>query len=160
MRSNNRADKSSPLTSKTGHASPRPISSVDSPNKHSSAVSLAFRILSGSETPLTFSEAARRLPNFNGKPVHISALGRWTKKGLKGVCLEWAKFGGRNVTTVEALARFLAALSESAQVPHSRPVSTEATVALPRTDQAFLQHGKINEYEEQIERELARRFGV
>jgi len=159
MRSKQRADKSLPLPSQAGPVSPSSsISSVDSPSKKNSAYSLSLRILNGAETPLSFSQAARRLSHLNndGRPIHITSIWRWSRHGRKGVLLEWAKFGGRSVTTVEALSRFFAALSATTQ----NPVRPEATTASPRPDQLFPQEGNNDERQERIERELARRFGL
>lgn len=42
-----------------------------------------------------------------GKPYSRRSVFRWTKDGLKGVTLEYTKFGGRRCTTRPALVRFL-----------------------------------------------------
>ena len=54
------------------------------------------------ESILTMAEAAKRLP---GRP-HLSTLWRWRTRGIGGVCLETALYGGRRVTSIEALERF------------------------------------------------------
>jgi hypothetical protein len=69
------------------------------------------------ETLLSLSQAARRLPpGRNGRPVTLSCLLRWVLDGVPGpdgqrVRLEAARLGGRWLTSVEALARFAAALT-------------------------------------------------
>jgi len=60
-----------------------------------------------SETPLTLKEAAARLP---GRP-HVATLHRWIAKGVRGIQLEAGLLGGKRITTLEALQRFLDALS-------------------------------------------------
>lgn len=64
------------------------------------------------EHTLTFAEAAKHLPPFNGKRVHPSTLWRWARRGCRGVRLETLRLGGRFVTSVEALDRFGKALAE------------------------------------------------
>lgn len=58
------------------------------------------------ERVLTFAEAAKALPRVNGKRPHTSTLWRWARKGCRGVYLEVRRFGGRYVTSIEALDRF------------------------------------------------------
>ena len=60
-----------------------------------------------SETLLTFVEAARRQPH----PVHVSTLHRWRLAGVKGVRLETCMYGGRRMTSLEAIKRFVSAVS-------------------------------------------------
>lgn len=64
------------------------------------------------ENTLSFAEAAKRLPSFNGKRVHTSTVWRWARRGCRGVKLETLCLGGRFVTSVEALERFGKALAE------------------------------------------------
>jgi hypothetical protein len=69
------------------------------------------------ETLLSLSQAARRLPpGRNGRPVTLSCLLRWVLDGAPGpdgrrVRLGAVRLGGRWLTSVEALARFAAALT-------------------------------------------------
>ena len=65
-----------------------------------------------SETIVSFSEAAARLPRINGKKIHASSLWRWARKGIHGVRLETRRLGGRFVTSLEALDRFAKRLAE------------------------------------------------
>jgi hypothetical protein len=62
------------------------------------------------ETPLTLKEAAARLP---GRP-HLGTLHRWIAKGVRGVHLEAGLLGGKRITSLEAVQRFLDALSGTA----------------------------------------------
>lgn len=45
-------------------------------------------------------------PRPNGKRLHISAVYRWTLRGIKGVMLETIRVGGTTYTSREALQRF------------------------------------------------------
>ena len=45
-------------------------------------------------------------PRPNGKRLHISAVYRWTLRGVKGVVLESIRIGGTTYTSREALQRF------------------------------------------------------
>lgn len=45
-------------------------------------------------------------PRPNGKRVHISAVYRWTLRGIKGVVLETIRVGGTRYTSREAIQRF------------------------------------------------------
>jgi hypothetical protein len=64
------------------------------------------------ESLISLAQAARLFPpNRQGKPVHVTTLQRWVLDGIRGVHLEAARAGGRWVTSREAVARFLAALT-------------------------------------------------
>ena len=65
-----------------------------------------------SEKVVSFTEAAKLLPEINGRRIHPSALWRWARKGVKGVRLETRRLGGRFVTSMEAIERFSKALAE------------------------------------------------
>lgn len=59
------------------------------------------------ESLLPICEVPRRLPlRANGKRVHISAVYRWIRRGVRGVHLESIKIGGSTYTSIEALQRF------------------------------------------------------
>jgi len=60
-----------------------------------------------SENPLTIREAAARLP---GRP-HVATIHRWIARGVRGVRLEAGLLGGKRITSVEALQRFLDSLT-------------------------------------------------
>jgi hypothetical protein len=69
------------------------------------------------ETTLSLSQAARRLPpGRGGAPVSLACVLRWVLDGARApdgnrVRLEAVRIGGRWITSVEALARFAAALT-------------------------------------------------
>ena len=60
------------------------------------------------EKPLTFAAVSR------GHPTHpsVPTVWRWALKGLQGVRLESLKIGGRRFTSLEAIDRFAARLTE------------------------------------------------
>jgi hypothetical protein len=61
-----------------------------------------------SEELVALAEAGRHVP---GRP-HLSTIFRWAQKGVRGgVRLETVVVGGRRFTSVEAICRFVAALS-------------------------------------------------
>ena len=79
-----------------------------------------------SETLISLSEAARRLPRRRaGKKVHTSCAYRWTTIGCRGVILESIQIGGTRCTSKEALARFFRRLTsgDAADVPAVRSVA-------------------------------------
>jgi hypothetical protein len=85
------------------------------------------------ETILTFAEAAKALPKVNGKRPHAATLWRWARKGIKGVCLETRRVGGRFVTSPEALERFTKSLAEiPLHTPPNTPPTAPAVVTAPR----------------------------
>lgn len=74
------------------------------------------------EKLISFCDAARRLPSLRrGKPLNLKTLYRWAQTGRRGVRLESVRVGGTRCTSVEALARFISALSgPPAEVPSAR----------------------------------------
>lgn len=64
------------------------------------------------ESPLTLARA-RGLPALcrDGRRPAIQTMFRWTTRGCRGVILESIQVGGSRCTTVEAVMRFIAALS-------------------------------------------------
>jgi hypothetical protein len=62
------------------------------------------------ETLLPLSDAPRhpllKRGRRAGRPIHRATLERWRTRGVSGIVLETAKFGGIRVTTVQALERF------------------------------------------------------
>lgn len=64
------------------------------------------------ETLVPLREAPKHLPiRPNGKRLHISAVYRWIRSGMRGVILESLKIGGTTYTSQEAMQRFAAKLS-------------------------------------------------
>jgi hypothetical protein len=72
------------------------------------------------ESVITFAEAAAIMP----MPTSVVSVGRWARRGCKGIRLESARVGGRTVTSREAVQRFLAALN-------GEPAEAEAAPAVP-----------------------------
>ncbi len=83
-----------------------------------------------SETLISLSDAARRLPPGRGRrPVSFSCVLRWITTGVPGpdgqrVRLEGVRVGGRWLTSEEALARWAERLT---------PTPDDGPVAPPRT---------------------------
>jgi len=67
------------------------------------------------EHTLPLNEAAKVVP---GRP-HTATIWRWWRRGVKGVKLETVVVGGRRFTSVEAIQRFIASLSDPQ--PHHAP---------------------------------------
>ena len=64
------------------------------------------------ESCLTLVEAAKLVPGREGQGgLHVSAIYRWVKRGVKGVHLETILIGGRMHTSREALQRFFESCS-------------------------------------------------
>jgi hypothetical protein len=64
------------------------------------------------EKPIPLSKAARLFPSSNDEgTIHISTIHRWRTNGVRGVKLDAAMMGGRWVTTVEEIQRFIDRLS-------------------------------------------------
>jgi hypothetical protein len=75
------------------------------------------------ETLISLAQAARLFPpTRQDKAVHVSTILRWILRGVRGVRLEAARAGGRWITSREAVARFVAALTAS----HSSQPGTDA----------------------------------
>lgn len=70
-----------------------------------------------SEKVLSLSQAARLVPEIDGKRLHASSLWRYCRKGLhrggRRIFLDYVRIGGRVVTTRESLAAFFNALAEA-----------------------------------------------
>ncbi len=100
-----------------------------------------------SETILTFAEAAKHLPIFNGKKCHTSTIWRWARRGCQGIKLETRRLGGRFVTSLEALDRFSKALAEidlpdRPAPPPKKPTSRQRERSIARSE-ATLRSGGI-----------------
>ena len=85
--------------------------------------------ITGNQTKITYTEAARRQPRMRAdKPCHPATIARWAMNGVT-VCgqrikLEVTQHGGRPCTTVEALDRFHARCeaARSGVAPEYAPV--------------------------------------
>lgn len=73
-------------------------------------------------------------PRPNGNRLHISAVYRWTLRGIKGVVLETVRIGGTTYTSREALQRFSERLTEPAST--QLPPATVSRVRQRQLDQA------------------------
>jgi len=62
---------------------------------------------------VTLAQAADFLPKLGGRRIHTTSIWRWCRKGVRGVKLEHAIIGSRIITSVQALNRFVNALSEA-----------------------------------------------
>ena len=71
-----------------------------------------------SETLISLTDAAKLSP---GRP-NVTTVWRWRNRGVRGVKLETGLFGGRRMTSREALARFFAATTAAAD---GQPVRAE-----------------------------------
>jgi hypothetical protein len=66
------------------------------------------------EALLSLSAAAKRLPKGpDGKPIHPNTVGRWIHKGIQGVHLEGLRVGRKRYTSIEAIQRFLEAITRA-----------------------------------------------
>ncbi len=64
------------------------------------------------EKMIALRDVPRHLPaRPNGKRIHVSAIYRWSFRGLRGVVLDTVRVGGTQYTSEEALQRFAEALS-------------------------------------------------
>jgi hypothetical protein len=68
-----------------------------------------------------------------GRP-HISTIIRWWRRGVRGVRLETVVVGGRRFTSLEAITRFIARLSDldAAQTP---PVAQQRQKEVTKAEQ-------------------------
>ena len=68
-----------------------------------------------SETVIPLTKVGDHIPPGRfGKRLHRATAFRWARYGLRGVKLETIRVGGRACTSLEALERFFALLTESA----------------------------------------------
>lgn len=67
-----------------------------------------------SERLIGLDEAAQMIPGRDGGTVHPFTVGLWTRRGKRGVILESVLAGPRRCTSIEALARFLEAVTRAA----------------------------------------------
>ena len=87
------------------------------------------------ESLVPLREVPRCLPpRPNGKRLHVSAVYRWTLRGIKGVVLETVRIGGTTYTSREAIQRFSERLT--APVPATVSPTTVSRVRQRQIDQA------------------------
>jgi hypothetical protein len=60
------------------------------------------------------------------KHIHVATVYRWMKHGLRGVRLEGVQCGGNICSSVEAVARFFAALTDAREGRLGAPVPKAA----------------------------------
>ncbi|GMV83918.1 MAG: hypothetical protein AMXMBFR7_51020 [Planctomycetota bacterium] len=102
-----------------------------------------------SEDLLSLTDASKALPKLDGKRAHVSTLWRWCRKGVRGVQLEYVRFGNRICTSREALDRFANRLAEADKLPREpRPY----TRRLPGTRSAKEREVAIRQAEEDLRR--------
>jgi Protein of unknown function (DUF1580) len=90
-----------------------------------------------SETILTLSEAAERLPRRrNGRSTHVSTLYRWTVSGCRGVVLEHTQIGATRATSLEALQRFFDRLTRGDEGATTLPLSRSLVQRQRRSEAA------------------------
>lgn len=68
------------------------------------------------EQVLSFKRAAEMVPWPDEDRPSYETIRRWADRGVRGHKLETVRIGGRRVTTLEAIQRFLAVLSQGAEV--------------------------------------------
>ena len=81
-----------------------------------------------SEEIVPLTEAAKSLP----RRPNVSTLHRWRSSGIRNVKLETMMFGGRRVTSLEALDRFFARVTAAADgdpMPAETPRQREQQIA-------------------------------
>jgi hypothetical protein len=59
------------------------------------------------ETLVTLGQAAQHYPSVNGRKPHVVTVFRHAVRGINGAHLETTRVGGRTVTSVQAVERFL-----------------------------------------------------
>ncbi len=78
------------------------------------------------EDLIPLRDAPRHLPSrANGKRLHVSAIYRWAKHGVKGVRLETVCIGGTTYTSAKALQRFADQLTARRSL-HAEELPTSA----------------------------------
>jgi hypothetical protein len=94
------------------------------------------------ETCLTLSKAAKRLPRVRGsKPPHPMTLYRWATVGLKAksgdrVLLETEFIGGTRITSLEALTRFFTRKNDREYRPLNESQQRQSDALAQQTEQA------------------------
>lgn len=96
------------------------------------------------ETLLPIRDVPSQLPKrSDGKKLHLSAVYRWIRAGIRGVVLETIRLGGCTYTSVEALQRFGERLSGSLEVKTiMKPSDGVRVAAATERLQRMLRRGK------------------
>lgn len=66
-------------------------------------------------TAIPLDQAAQLVPGRKDKTASCGTLRRWATAGVKGVCLETVRIGGRVCTSVDAIQRFVDASTRTQQ---------------------------------------------
>ena len=80
------------------------------------------------ETLISIAEVPAHVPT---RP-HVATVWRWIQRGVRGVTLETALIGGRRVTSLESIQRFIEQSTQNAAgrtAPHSEPARSKARQA-------------------------------
>lgn len=92
-----------------------------------------------SERLISFTDAAKLIP---GRP-NVATLWRWRTAGIRGVILESVLFGGRRMTSREAITRFVAATTAAADGEQSKSQTNRQRAASVRAAQSELEAAGI-----------------
>ncbi|HOT74124.1 MAG TPA: hypothetical protein PLX18_12200 [Anaerohalosphaeraceae bacterium] len=92
---------------------------------------------------LTLSQAAKILPQVNGRRIHTSTLWRWTR-GLRGVYLQYVRIGRFIMVTEDGLHRFF---TELAKLDYERSHSSKLNRRKRRRQTDLQQQRAIQESE-------------
>ena len=83
------------------------------------------------ETLIGLDEAAKLFPGRNGGTVHKFTVGLYARRGKLGVRLETVLAGPRRCTSIQAVQRFITAVTEAAN-GHLHPPTGLAPTLRPR----------------------------
>jgi len=84
------------------------------------------------EQVIPFSEVAQHFAFLNGgSGPHLVTVHRWASRGVRGRILESIRVGGRKCTSLEALQRFVDALSDpaTAETPRQLTARRQAEIS-------------------------------
>ena len=69
-----------------------------------------------------------------GRRVHLCTVLRWAQQGSKGIILESVILGGRRLTSVESVRRFIQAGSERAKATTTPQITPRQAAAIAERD--------------------------
>ena len=85
------------------------------------------------ETIVTLCEAAAHVPCWRrGPKPHKSCMYRWSTTGCRGVVLETIQIGATRCTSIEALQRFFARLTQQRDRPSACEMTEPRQTRVPR----------------------------
>lgn len=76
------------------------------------------------EQTLPLRQLALMLPGNSGRHLHYETLRRWWRNGVRGIHLETRPFGGKRVSSMEAIDRFMHHLAALEVEPEDEPIVT------------------------------------